>query len=226
MAIKGGRKARARKGGRKVRAAKRPAKRPPKKNGRPTKYRPEFIEQATQLTLLGATDPEIAAFFKVSVATLSTWKITIPGFLEALKLGKDSPDNRVEASLYRRAMGYTHDAVKVLTIGGKVVKVPYTEHYPPDSTACIFWLKNRRASTWRDVRGAELSTVPGKPVEMTYVPAGPELLADYYARLEQAAAAAGTALEAPGDLGSDRRSGAGPEGDPDPVPPGPILSPR
>jgi hypothetical protein len=28
--------------------------------------------------------------------------------------------------------------------------VPYTEHYPPDTTACIFWPKNRRRDKWRD----------------------------------------------------------------------------
>ena len=199
----------------------------PKKAGRPSKFKPEFLEQATKLTELGATDVEIAAFFKISEKTLNTWKVTVPGFLQSLRLGKDSPDNRVEASLYRRAMGYSHDAVKIVIIEGKVVKVPYVEKFPPDPTSCIFWLKNRRASTWRDVQGRVLETPPGKPVEVkTYVADGPELLQDYYARLASAAIATGVDPAAARDLGPGRLARAEPDGDPDPVPAGPILSPR
>jgi hypothetical protein len=42
--------------------------------GRPTKYQPEFAEQAYKLCLLGATDPEMADFFEVCVATVQNWK--------------------------------------------------------------------------------------------------------------------------------------------------------
>ena len=51
----------------------------------------------------------------------------------------------VERSLYHRANGYSYDAVKIFcSKDGKVTKVPYREHVPPDVTACIFWLKNRK----------------------------------------------------------------------------------
>lgn len=37
-----------------------------------------------------------------------------------------------------------------MTKDGDVVREQIIEHVPPDVTACIFWLKNRRSSEWRD----------------------------------------------------------------------------
>jgi hypothetical protein len=119
--------------------------------GRPSKYKPEFCEQAAKLCKLGATDRELAEFFGVAERTLNEWKSEHPEFLQSLKLAKEESDNRVEQSLYRRALGYSHDAVKILmTKDGDVYREEYVEHYPPDTVACIFWLKNRRPDQWRD----------------------------------------------------------------------------
>jgi hypothetical protein len=120
------------------------------KGGRPSSFKPEYVEQARKLTQLGATDREVAEFFDVAESTVSLWKNTHPEFSEALKLGKEASDNRVEKSLYRRAVGYSYDAEKIFTYEGEPVRVPYVEHVPPDTTACIFWLKNRRRDEWRD----------------------------------------------------------------------------
>jgi len=122
----------------------------PAKVGRPSSFKLEYVEQARKLTLLGATDREVAEFFDVSERTLNTWKHKYPEFLQSLKLGKEASDNRVEKSLYRRAIGYSYDAEKIFTYKGEPVRVPYVEHVPPDTTACIFWLKNRRRQDWRD----------------------------------------------------------------------------
>lgn len=119
--------------------------------GRPSKYRPEFDGQAVKLCKLGATDRELAEFFGVTESTLNLWKLDHQGFSESLKRGKQESDERVEQSLYRRALGYKHDAVKILmTKDGDVYREEYVEHYPPDTVACIFWLKNRRPDLWRD----------------------------------------------------------------------------
>ena len=121
------------------------------KRGRPTDYRPEYAEQAERLCrLLGATDKDLAEFFGKSEQTINAWKKTQPEFLEALKRGKMLSDANVADKLYQRAMGYSHDAVKIMVVGGEVQQVPYIEHYPPDTTACIFWLKNRQREKWRD----------------------------------------------------------------------------
>lgn len=118
--------------------------------GRPTSFKPEFVEQARKLAKLGATDREAAEFFEVAESTLYLWKHTHAEFSEALKVGKETADARVEQSLYRRALGYTHDAVKIMMADGVPIVEPYVEHYPPDTTAAIFWLKNRKPEQWRD----------------------------------------------------------------------------
>lgn len=120
--------------------------------GRPTKYTPEHDDQARKLCLLGATDIEIASILGISTGTLDAWKKAHPSFLSSLKAGKEAADSNVADRLYKRAMGYTHDAVKIFanpTTGAEQI-VPFTEHYPPDTTACIFWLKNRQRARWRD----------------------------------------------------------------------------
>ncbi|HGM5043068.1 TPA: terminase [Stenotrophomonas maltophilia] len=122
------------------------------KTGRPSKYKPELDEQAEKLCRLGATDKEIAAFFGVRESTLNNWKLKHPSFVESLKRGKDEVDGLVEQSLFRRAMGYSHQSEKVFQYQGAIVRAKTVEHYPPDTTACIFWLKNRQPDSWRDKR--------------------------------------------------------------------------
>jgi hypothetical protein len=120
--------------------------------GRPSSFRPELAKMARHLCKLGATDADLAAAFEVSVVTIGTWKAKHPDFLGSLKVGKAEADDRVERSLYQRAVGYSYDAVKIFMPAGakKPVYAPYVEHVPPDVTACIYWLKNRDPAHWRD----------------------------------------------------------------------------
>jgi len=120
--------------------------------GRPSSYKPEYAEQAEKLCKLGATDKEMADFFETTEQTINAWKKAHPEFLESLKRGKQEADANVAERLYQRATGYSHAAVKIVANAttGDVVQVPYTEHYPPDTTAAIFWLKNRAPQQWRD----------------------------------------------------------------------------
>lgn len=128
--------------------------------GRPSKYKTEFVAQAEKLCKLGATDIEIADFFEVDVRTLYRWKGEHEAFCQALKAGKDVSDERVERSLFARANGYEHDEVDIRVVNGEVVQTQIRKFYPPDTTACIFWLKNRRPAEWRDKVEQEL-TGPG-----------------------------------------------------------------
>lgn len=120
--------------------------------GRPSKYRPEFVEQAKKLCRLGATDLEIADFFGITVRTLFNWKNEHDDFFHAINESKTIPDERVERSLFHRAIGYEHDEVDIRVIDHQIVKTQIRKYYPPDTTACIFWLKNRRPDLWRDKR--------------------------------------------------------------------------
>lgn len=131
--------------------------------GRPSAYKPEYIEQVYKLALLGLKDTEIAKFFGVSEKTLNTWKIFHPEFLQSLKKGKLDADGEVVKSLYNRALGSKvtiQQAIKVKNVqyeNGKKVSededvkiVEVIQEVPPDTTACIFWLKNRCPAQWRD----------------------------------------------------------------------------
>lgn len=123
--------------------------------GRPSKYKPEHAKQAAKLCALGATDAQLADFFEVSVSTINLWKVQHVEFSESIKVPKAEADERVEQSLYRRALGYEHDEVDIRVIDGVVVQTPIRKFYPPDSTAMIFWLKNRKPSEWREKQEIE-----------------------------------------------------------------------
>lgn len=125
--------------------------------GRPSTFRPEFVEQVQKLAAYGATEFEIARFFKKSDSGWKKWKHLHPELVAALKLGKTEPDDRVERSLYTRAVGYSFQSEKVFQFQGQVIRAKTVEHVPPDTTAGIFWLKNRRPDEWRDKVNHELS---------------------------------------------------------------------
>lgn len=120
--------------------------------GRPAKYQAKFAEQARKLCELGATDQEIADFFEVDVRTIYRWKHNNEPFCQALKAGKSIVDERVERSLYQRAIGYEQDEVKIFMPAGaeEPVYANFRAKIAPDVTAAIFWLKNRRGDVWRD----------------------------------------------------------------------------
>lgn len=141
--------------------------------GRPSKYKEEFVEQAEKLCALGLTDVELAQFFGVSEVTLNAWKSKYPDFLKSLKVGKEHADTRVERSLYQRAIGYSHPEDKIFNDSGKPMIVPTIKHYPPDTTAAIFWLKNRKSADWRDKQDHEhTGEVSFKMIERRIVKAG------------------------------------------------------
>jgi hypothetical protein len=135
------------------------------------KYREEFAAQAEKLCLLGATDVELADFFDVTERTINRWKTAHPEFMAAIKDAKDKADARVIRSLYHRAMGYSHPDVHVSNFKGEITVTPIVKHYAPDTTACIFWLKNRQPDDWRD--RVEHTGKNGQPIEHQY--SGPEL---------------------------------------------------
>lgn len=127
------------------------------KGGRPSRYKAEYVEQAYRLCLLGATDAEMADFFRVTEQTLNNWKKSHPEFFESITRGKLLADAEVAEKLYQRAKGYSHEAVKIFNHQGVEMIVPYVEHYPPDTQAASLWLRNRQPAKWRDKQDIEHS---------------------------------------------------------------------
>lgn len=125
--------------------------------GRPTGYKPEYANIARKMCELGATDQEMADAFNVDVRTIYNWKHNHEDFFQSIKSAKDAADERVERSLYQRAIGYEQDEVKIFMPSGadEPVYAPYRAKVAPDTTAGIFWLKNRRSQSWRDKQEIE-----------------------------------------------------------------------
>jgi hypothetical protein len=147
-----------------------PRSEPPKRKrrpGRPSKYKPEFAEQVTNYCLLGASNQELGRLFGVDERTINRWLVTKPEFCQAIKKGRDIADANVSKALYRRAIGWTQPAVKIVADAktGAEHVVHYEEQFPPDTAAAFIWLKNRRPDLWRDrkeVSGTSKVKVDGR----------------------------------------------------------------
>jgi transcriptional regulator with XRE-family HTH domain len=112
----------------------------------------------------GLTDDQIAENVGVSRSTLSDWKNKYSDISDSLKRGKEVIDRQVENALLKRALGYeyeevTKEMVYDPSIGGDALKVTKVikKQVVADTTAQIFWLKNRKPAEWRDKQELEHS---------------------------------------------------------------------
>lgn len=97
----------------------------------------------------GLTDEQIAENMGISARTLYRWKDKYCQICQALKKGKEAADRQVENALFKRAIGYKYEEVREESKGGIVTKrTVTTKHIPGDTTAQIFWLKNRKPDYW------------------------------------------------------------------------------
>lgn len=101
----------------------------------------------------GLVDEQIAENIGIRAGTLYDWKNRFPDISEALKKGKEVVDRQVENALLKRALGYTYAEI---TYENGVETKRVIKEVVPDTTAQIFWLKNRKPKIWRDKR--EIST--------------------------------------------------------------------
>lgn len=130
----------------------------------------EWLEQ-DKLTLLegwarnGLTDEQIANNIGISRSTLFEWRKKNQDISNALKKGKEVVDIEVENALLKRALGYTITLKEQkVDKDGCIHDLQKDVHIPGDTTAQIFWLKNRRKQQWRDkveveTNGEELNKV-------------------------------------------------------------------
>ena len=95
----------------------------------------------------GLIDEQIAHNMGITTKTLYEWKNKYGEISEALKKGKEVIDRQVENALLKRALGYTYDET---TYEDGVETKRVTKEVAPDTTAQIFWLKNRKPAEWRD----------------------------------------------------------------------------
>ena len=123
----------------------------------------------------GLTDEQIAKNIGISHQTLYEWSRRFPAFSDALKRGKAPVDQEVENALLKRARGYQYEETiteveqvptgRFDAEGNPIMKQvkhirKVTKTALPDTTAQIFWLKNRRPDRWRDKQDVALNTEP------------------------------------------------------------------
>jgi len=133
------------------------AAKPKNKGGRPKKYDPKVTPQlAKWMCRSGLTDAQISKELGIAVSTIHDWKKKYPEFSDSLKEPKDFVDSLVEDSLLKRALGYEYEEVKMIAKKDKDGESKTTriekvrKAVAPDTTAQIFWLKNRKPEYWRD----------------------------------------------------------------------------
>lgn len=104
----------------------------------------------------GLTQKQIADNLGINVDTLIEYKKKYPDFSNALKKGKEVVDIEVENALLKRALGYTITLYEEkVDKDGCVHNLKKDVHVPGDTTAQIFWLKNRKPKNWKDKQNSE-----------------------------------------------------------------------
>lgn len=124
----------------------------------------------------GLIDKQIARNMSIALATLKTWKVRFPEIAEALRKGKEVVDREVENALFKSALGFMQKVKKPVRIreveydpksGKKIresekwVQVEEEIYVPPQVTAQIFWLKNRKPDQWREKNDLTLTPSNG-----------------------------------------------------------------
>ncbi|CAM3605565.1 helix-turn-helix domain-containing protein [Erysipelothrix urinaevulpis] len=130
----------------------------------------------------GLTNEDIAKNIGINPKTLYDWIKKWPEIEEALRLGKEPADRKVENALYENALGFEwQEEVPIklkreFYVGNKkhteeyVETVTVNKKRPPDTTAAIFWLKNRKPSDWRDKQDVEVSGGMDGTIKINIVP--------------------------------------------------------
>jgi len=150
--------------------------------GRPTDYTKKSPIIAFNFALLGLTDERIAAAMGIDVTTFYVWVKEKPEFSQALIDGRENVDGLVVNAMFKRAVGFKYDAVKILSEKGSPVYAPYEEYVPPDVNAAKYFLSIRRGKLrkdgWDDVN--EGSNGPSSAVQVVINVNDPQEAAKQY----------------------------------------------
>jgi transposase-like protein len=157
----------------------------------PEKYSEALAERICQLACQGHTIDVICDMVGINRSTLYYWRKEHVKFKGMFDAARDSTSSLVvEASLYKKATGYTTVKEHVFfdKRSGEVLKENQVVEVPPDTRAAEFWLTNRDSERWKATAGRidanlNLNTSPQVVVVM------PELLSEVQAELEASLAA-------------------------------------
>ena len=137
-----------------------------RERGRPTDYKPEYVDLVRKWCMLGATDTEIAERLGVNRSTIYRWRLEHEDFCNSLVVGKALADDRVERSLYERAIGYEVEVEKLFHFQGMITRGKTREFVHPDPGSIKMWLGARRTSAWGETTRHEMSGPGGGPIQV------------------------------------------------------------
>lgn len=132
--------------------------------GQPTLYKPAYCTQAHNYCLLGATNEDLATFFEVTRRTIDNWIAAHPDFATAVRSGRVAADMRVARCLFERAVGREQKVERTVLHQGSEWVLKNTVNHPPDTRACMFWLRNRQRASWGDRAAASALGEDGEDV--------------------------------------------------------------
>ncbi len=109
---------------------------------------PLDMELVNRMVKCSMTEWQMAELIGVNEMTINRWKQEFPQFLSALK-NRPMENGVVVRSLFERATGYNFQAEKIFMYDGRIIRAPYIEHVPPETTAINSWLNNRDPDNWK-----------------------------------------------------------------------------
>lgn len=131
-------------------------KAPKQANGKrrtgPTRYFTfKTLRETELLAKLGATNQQLAEFFKVNITTIEYWLQNYPQFRKAKEKGGIVADMKVANALYKRAVGYDYEEKEYIRKFGRLIlnKVMHKK-MPPSEKAINTWLRNRQRELWSE----------------------------------------------------------------------------
>ena len=117
--------------------------------GQPELYNPTYCDLARDYCLVGATNEVLADYFGVSRRTIQNWIATHPDFADAVRKGRVVADAKVVRALFERATGFYGKVTRTTRYRGEKHTITTTICHPPDTQACMFWLRNRQREYWQ-----------------------------------------------------------------------------
>lgn len=117
--------------------------------GRPSIFNEVLASKMIELFEKGRTEEQVAKIMGVSISSLRLWKTQKTQFKWSVNEAKMKADEMVEASLYHKAIGYSHPEEKVFCNYGVITTHETIKHYPPETNAAIYWLNNRKPDKWK-----------------------------------------------------------------------------
>lgn len=131
--------------------------------GRPRYDRQQMVDMLNTYKDGPGTVHELTRLLGISTQTFYEFMKEDTGFSEAVMRVRDEADDRVEASLFDRAVGYSYTETSTKSGSGKDGQsvdetTIHEKELVPDVGAQMNWLKNRRPDKWRDKKEVEINS--------------------------------------------------------------------